>query len=376
MLFLSTFFVGLFCSCGKENLKNDLRLYIIENSYEDKIHVQLDNITDSIKIVKLETNENCFISNINKIYINENLIYIIHDNRCSVFNLDGEYLNDVGRFGNGPGEYVRISNLCFVNNDVWIYDFRKMSFNIHDSAGFYINNIRLNDYFISFKQITENTVAGLLSNDSGDTINRIKFFDSKGNAVDSILNTKLFLNLNFGISSTIDGFFYKYNESVFFKEGYNDTVFKFLSNNKISSEYIIDAGRYRHTIEDRFLTRDLNSKKGRMNVVFFENSNYLILKSDNIKFNEYILINKKKNVANLTSLYYNDELAANFIKQEEYVNVKVGSQEGVKIMVSDGSPTFVIHNVSEDGNILIGTETTVVGNYDDNPTVVLLYMKE
>ncbi len=374
LLFICIFY--LLCSCQDTKIENSIKQYGIENSYGNKIPIQLDCISDSVKIVKLETTEKCFISNINKIYKNNNLIYIIHDNKCSVFNIEGKYLMDIGRLGNGPGEYIYINKLCFVNNDVWIYDSRKMCFYIYNCNGFYKNNIKLYEYFESLKQITENVVAGLISNDTGDAINRIKFFDSEGSVIDSILNTKLFFNLNFAKSSTLDGSFYKYNEEILFKEGYNDTVFKVLANNQLQANCIINAGKYKFTIEDKFLNKDLKPRKGRMNLVIFENNKYMILRSHPMMPNEYIIINKKKNVANLTSFYYSDDLADNFIKQEEYANIKVGSQEGVKIRISDGSPTFIIHNVSEDGNVLIGTETTVVGNYDDNPTVVLLYMND
>jgi hypothetical protein len=85
----------------------------------------IGSITDStFQIIPLETNENCLISQINKIEIRNNYIYIKDDLAKSVFiyDIDGKFINKINAVGQGPGEYVSPSYMTVTDTSIIVVD--------------------------------------------------------------------------------------------------------------------------------------------------------------------------------------------------------------------------------------------------------------
>jgi hypothetical protein len=79
-----------------------------------KIHEDSDQrvlyseIFSSSRIVKLETNPNCLISNIGDIRIDDNKMFIsdLRQGFILIFDMDGKFITKFGRKGKGPGELI------------------------------------------------------------------------------------------------------------------------------------------------------------------------------------------------------------------------------------------------------------------------------
>ena len=95
-------------SCnGKENNNESVTLTIdIEKHYKSSgEEMLLSDLVKEIEYVKLETNENCFLSvSAWPEYISENYILIrqYRPPRILLFSRTGKYLHDIGIYGNGP----------------------------------------------------------------------------------------------------------------------------------------------------------------------------------------------------------------------------------------------------------------------------------
>ena len=95
----------------------------------------LDSISDSITIIPLEISDEILMDGPGFSYLYNNLLFIVHGNlsrnhRLSVFDLSGKYLWDIGRKGQGPGEYNSIylpNSIFFNDNKLYIYDWSTYS---------------------------------------------------------------------------------------------------------------------------------------------------------------------------------------------------------------------------------------------------------
>jgi len=69
---------------------------------------------DSCSFIQLETRPECLIAEINKIFIHKERIYILdfrYAKSVFIFDLNGKWISTIARTGNGPGEYINITDM-------------------------------------------------------------------------------------------------------------------------------------------------------------------------------------------------------------------------------------------------------------------------
>lgn len=129
---------GLFVSCNhlRKSASADFSNVInIEYNTEKTREVKLDKLIDAFSYVKLETNANCLIGEIEQVVVLDSLI-IISDpgiaNSIYVFDINGKFRNRISRVGNAQNEYLDIQYV-FVNshNELGIVD------NVKDAVLFF-----------------------------------------------------------------------------------------------------------------------------------------------------------------------------------------------------------------------------------------------
>lgn len=120
----------LFISCSQ---KNDIKnIYTNENTsiiniQEDLKQIShLDSVFNDIKFLPLETKEECLISHISTLKINDSLIFI-NDNRrrLLIFGNDGKFKIQIGQWGEGPGEFLDLKDFIINKDNIEILDFKK-----------------------------------------------------------------------------------------------------------------------------------------------------------------------------------------------------------------------------------------------------------
>lgn len=105
------------------------------------------NEFDSVKYVKLEMSDKCVIRNITKVHIHNNQIIIVDQstNEIHIFDEFGKFLKSINKKGNGPGEYVALSNVSFGDSSILITDWMSLKFLQYDFNGNFIkerHNVR------------------------------------------------------------------------------------------------------------------------------------------------------------------------------------------------------------------------------------------
>ena len=134
----------------------------VESKEKGKFVIDLDNPNKSqeevfsysklyknVKAIFLETNESCLIGRIDKIQVCDQFILVLDRmiaKSLFVFDNEGRFIRKIGNIGNGPGEYISISDFTIDKENKTIFLLDKSLERIHKyelTLGKYINSIKL-----------------------------------------------------------------------------------------------------------------------------------------------------------------------------------------------------------------------------------------
>ncbi len=136
------FLLSVFFCCCKSNKDNNQAIINLKNV--ELKNIKISSIVDSIYYIKLETSSECLIKDIGQIYLDKDFLFVSDgQEHLFVFNRDGKYLNQIGRKGHGPGEFLAINSFSIdpKNKIVYILDHKRILG--YDYQGFY-TNIQIN----------------------------------------------------------------------------------------------------------------------------------------------------------------------------------------------------------------------------------------
>lgn len=132
------------------------------NENIEKIHFDKENLMNitNKKYIKLETNKNCLIGDINQFEIINNYLFILDafsSKKLYVFDLEGNYITHIGIQGNGPNEYIFPLSFSINNSSISILDDHQLAILTYDINSF--NFVRKHNipYSINdFETLSEN----------------------------------------------------------------------------------------------------------------------------------------------------------------------------------------------------------------------------
>jgi len=116
-----TFLLAAICaaivSCGR--YVEDLTVDLTEIGGKN-ISLTSSDLYSSIKYIPLETNENCYLTNRSIFAVDDENI-LIWDKEIMRFSIDGHFLNQIGKTGNGHGEHGQLSSVNYDRKDKVVY---------------------------------------------------------------------------------------------------------------------------------------------------------------------------------------------------------------------------------------------------------------
>ena len=153
--YLKTFIVVFFfliVSCKKkeqisEYKKNAIDIKVPES--KDEGYLLIDFLSDYFFVV-LENNDKSFISKTDRVFTVNGKIVVFDDvlNKICVFTKTGKFLNEIGKIGSAPGEFIDASDVV-VDNNILVLDINRRTIYKYGLDGKYIGDIKLS--FPSFK---------------------------------------------------------------------------------------------------------------------------------------------------------------------------------------------------------------------------------
>ncbi len=251
--------LGIFlfsCNQNKEAKSNADENGVREITVDLKASKDIDlaDFADEVKYIKLETNKVGLFRAIYKLIINEEGIFIfdpISAKKVFHFSLEGEFLNTIGKVGNGPEEYVQSHDFFVdeITNTIDIVSGLPLCIFKYTASGNFVKKLEYGEnrlervqrlqngnYFVNFSNtsiVGENQYA-VLSPDF------------------EIIND--FVPLDYPImATTAQTISNTLNNSILFTYGYGDTIYQY-NNDSVQSMYPVDYASARIPNDKRIRT--------------------------------------------------------------------------------------------------------------------------
>lgn len=160
MKYFRLFFALLLGACsssqkGEHNIDN-----IVLKLSETDTKINLSEFVDSIAYIPLETNDQSLLGDINRIIVTENGDYLIADKEIAsevfVFDSMGHFLHKIGKRGKSPSEYIKLEDISYYNQSVYIWDSGNRKILEYSLNGEWKNSYDFNYIAYSFSCVGDN----------------------------------------------------------------------------------------------------------------------------------------------------------------------------------------------------------------------------
>jgi hypothetical protein len=288
------------------------------------IFVEMDDITtevlpmslyfEPIEYIPLETTSECLIGNNPRVYVVDNKIVTIDERNCFIFDrLTGKFLEKIGINGRGPDDYLSIPRGLIVNeHDMTVY--------LGQGGGlieYFLKDTSIPSRRFQFPSLLINHLVYVerdlwaigLINYRGDNVNQLMFHDRMG-VVDSILNHDKFEMRTHAIN--IDPgeiLFYRYDDDVYYKNRYNDTVFR-IADKKLQPTWIFRMGRS---------MKFLGELRGDVNALVNDTKHYYLINSI-LETDKYLFYTAKYENTNHAYVFYKQEHQLTEVEHEGFLS--------------------------------------------------------
>jgi len=232
--------------------ESSLDLIDLDALSDDANGISISEIFQLEKVLPLETSERTFMTyeRVSRV-VRDSLLLIKTNDRILLFNLNsGALESEVAKKGPAPEEFYQSIKGMFVYSEINSIFAKKKPFEImsygEDQA---LRSITIPDLSIGegfskglltqFAVLADRSLVGYMMNFSGDEKIKLVQFDSLGNVIKIHPNHLTFRKKPGRIRLERTSFHY-YQRDLFFKEPYNDTLFR-LSNEELSPQYIFKS---------------------------------------------------------------------------------------------------------------------------------------
>lgn len=264
MRWLIVLSLGLLCILYSCNLTHDtINQGVVINLSEIREEViPMSKIFSDVEYIILETKRESVFDYWADLYVTDEQILIV-DERALLFDRHtGKFLKEISRKGRGPNEYMTTMRNSFDNSSKVIYfnqGNRFIGINIENDSVEYIQNPTSEQYknttfgahvIMNLARLDDNHIFAFVNNISGnDTVKGI-IFNSEGTILRSFPNY-----LSFEKTGTRLGMYpamyYYYNDKLFFKEPFNDTVF-YVDKDHLTPVFSFSLGHLSQTYEKQY----------------------------------------------------------------------------------------------------------------------------
>ena len=267
LLFL---FMLINSKCQIESAQERKRLVVFDLG--EMSHLTAVRLSDlgfvDIEYIPLETTEKSHLRTINigdlldRLIFYENYFIIKQFQEVLKFNSDGSFITKVGTRGRGPEEFQICHDVAVDDNDqIYIADGQNGKLLIFDKNGNILRTTNLPLHGTVEIRIVNGRILCYNENHLGNVRNSFNLIDTDGVIIKSFPNRYSFVknpNSSFGFSH--ENLFYNFNNNLFKKEVYSDTVYVY-DNMEFKSHLVIKAGHKLITPEARSEMASLNLMK-------------------------------------------------------------------------------------------------------------------
>ena len=239
----------------KESLGN--RELSLSTIVQGNSELSLSTFVEKIDIIPLEFTDDCILSEINKVVIHDNNIFIMerNSNSCKIYRFDmqGNFLNSIGSPGQGPQELLALEDFSINedNNTVYILDNVKQMIYHFDFNGRFIERIVIDPDADRFEYKNGLFYIYCDHPNEGEYLFNLIIRNIKGDVLAVYFPSKQY------ISTTSAKPFTKTNNALLFNPTFDYMVYE-LNEDSLKNLFLFDFGSYRFTqeeIDDTYMMR-------------------------------------------------------------------------------------------------------------------------
>lgn len=277
------------CGTKDTNQKSGTVVINIEQAFNNKVQFNLSCIAKMVDYIPLESKEDCLISAGLRMYLSKDYIITIAHRQMFLFDRHtGKFIKEIGHFGKDPGGY---RYTLFVMP----YDEQKEILyagggNSHSYNGYSFDNklikiMNTPPNSDSFARLNDSLNVACIKNFSGEEEKKLVLFNDENSCVKYFPNYSRFkINTNDVVSWGIEGSFYRFNNSLYFYELFNDTIFE-VAEDKLAPRYILNKGKYAPPYEKQmsgdFMEKEANHYFLMRNVYESQNNVFFSFRYEN-----------------------------------------------------------------------------------------------
>lgn len=233
--------LGVLLSCQSSTNPTALPTWPVAQQMEHPQPEDLLKIAAEVKRIPLETSDSILIREIATLVEADDLLYIRHENECSVFDRDGKFLRNIGSQGEGPNEYLTLNHFFIKDGDLYLYEAEKEIVRIYTPEGIFKRDFPTGESYNAVYPLAGDTYLGYMDNVSGNELMKIGFFTEE-QLLDTIPYTRQFEHKGVYWSFSNEGTVFKNGDAFCFKEIFNDTIFRIEPDHRLTPLYIADLG--------------------------------------------------------------------------------------------------------------------------------------
>ncbi len=299
----------LLFSCHQPNNKQS----IIPIHVDFSNRVDIDMAQHSNSLVILEANTESLLHSIKSIETINDKFYIFSKDKLAVFTESGKFLFNVGKKGEGVGEYKGINSVGVQADTLYFYDFSLKSVLKYSLEGSYLGIKRYeasDPHFSKVYPFKESLFCGFNSYAGNDTTKKFTLLSEDLKPIRQFGN--YLLN---SWQYTVP--FSSFNHEILYTELFNDTIYSIIGE-AITPKYHIDYGPSQLLINDYDPTKTvqyiLNTdsdpyfiQKACLTQYFQENDLYSCFAFKKEKQTRIAVTNKKQNITTVYRLFSSEE---------------------------------------------------------------------
>lgn len=230
----------------------------VEKALEEGTSQYLSQFSSEIEYVRLETADEGLVAGNARAYVLEDYIYTVAFRQILQFDRKtGKFIKELSHYGNDPEayQYTLPDTPPTKSNEIYVRTGNRIK--TLNSKG-EIKTVASGPTEVDHSfEIEEGIFAGYVLNKSCDIKDQVVIFNRKGEVIKSFPNhQQCEPNRTNSFSFNIgEGWFFTKSNDVFFKEAFNDTVFK-VTKEKLLPAVIFDMGEHSPPYEKKEIMED------------------------------------------------------------------------------------------------------------------------
>jgi hypothetical protein len=240
-----------FCKASSDSKGQGLEVIDVVSGLKDKGVFYISSFAEDVQYIPLSGSEMPFIRGINLLGSTNKYMFISDIRGCYLFDTTGQFIRSIGARGRGPGEYPYIGQIAIGEDQrVFIYCLKKLyEFNIggiFQKATDFYDNSSAEGYLGNWLYLNNGRFLVQVRNDTGSEKHKAVVLNTQGEALAYFPNYIVFEKARESVATiSIISSAYHFNDSIRYKELFNDTLFSLVGGTTLIPLLRFNLGSYK-----------------------------------------------------------------------------------------------------------------------------------